>query len=260
MPLVVLLMVTACGNGEQLLDAEQQAQVDAAELDTQSAVQGLSIARTALEVFGVLPSYSCGPLNDAIGKAIPPVSLPLACMTVTTRGTGLDLVFGEHGCDVAGHRVTGTLALELALGESRIDATADLRSLVIDGQSLPVRVGMGVCGDEKRVWATVDTVKVGERTFALDAHVGVRRGLPIIGSTTILLDGTGSLAGSERTDVAADGLEYDVGEYAPKAGTLTVNRSDGSSFSVRFTEVLWKLGKAEVTIDDRAPVEVLVVQ
>ena len=59
-----------------------------------------------------------------------------------------------------------------------------------------------------------------------------------------------------KTDVAAEGLEYELGAMQPKAGRLTVNRSDGTHFSVRFTEVLWKLGKAEITVGDRAPVEV----
>jgi hypothetical protein len=117
---------------------------------------------------------------------------------------------------------------------------------------------MGVCGDEKRVWATVESVRVGEQTFSLDARVGYRSGLPIIGGKSLVLDGTGSLSGT--ADVAAEELEYELGAPAPKSGSLTVNRPDGSGFTVRFTEVLWKLGKAELTVNGREPVEVYVLQ
>ena len=257
--LVLVAAVSACGTGETVTDpdlARQQQQQ--AELDAQDAVEGLAIARTALEVFGVLPSYSCGPIENAIGEAIPPVSIPLSCVTVATRAGGLDVTFKPEGCMLETHLVKGKLALNLGVGEDRIDATADLRELEIDGKRLPVTVGMGVCGDEKRVWATVDPVRVGDRTFTLDARVGYRSGLPIIGGASITLDGTGAL--SNEGDLAVEGLEYEIGDHAPKAGRITVNRTDGLLFSVKFTEELWKLGKMEVTIEGRDPVAVPIVR
>lgn len=258
--LALMVVVSACGRAPDV-DADEAArrlaEQQRAELDTKDVVQGLAIARTALEVLGVLPTYTCGPLNDAIGKAIPPVSIPLSCVTVATREGGIDVSFKPGGCQLESHLVEGRLGFDLGVGEDRIEATADLRELVIDGKSLPVTVGLGVCGDEKRVWATVESVRVGDRTFSLDARVGYRAGLPIIGGKSLVLDGTGSLSGD--TDVAAEGLEYEIGAPAPKAGSLTVNRADGSGFTVRFTEVLWKLGKAELTINGREPVEVFIV-
>lgn len=254
--LAVAVAVSACGQGVEApkIDVQQQQ----AELDARDAVKGLAVARTALEVFGVLPSYSCGPIQDAIGEAIPPVSIPLSCVTVATRAGGLDLTFKEEGCQLETHVVKGRLALNLGVGEDRIDATADLRELTIDGKTLPVTVGMGVCGDEKRVWATVESLRVGDRTFSLDARVGYRSGLPIIGGKSVVLDGTGELSGAG--DVAAEELEYEIGDHAPKSGRLTVNRADGLLFSVKFTNELWKLGKMEVTLEGREPVVVPIIQ
>ena len=231
--------------------------LDAAKADTAQALKGAATARTALEVFGVLPSYECGPLNGTLGKAIPPVSVPVGCMQLQTRSDGLDFAFDDAGCGVGGHALKGTLGLDLGAGEDRIDATLDFRDVSVDGATLPVRIGAGVCGDEKRLWATVDSAKLGADTFRLDARLGYRKGLPLIGHTELTLDGTGSLEQPVGTTaVAAEGLEYEVGALLPKAGRLTLDRADGSHVSVRFTEVLWKLGKAEVTVDDRAPVEV----
>ncbi|MBS1150623.1 MAG: putative lipoprotein, partial [Myxococcaceae bacterium] len=226
---------------------------------TEQALEGAAAARKALEIFGVLPSYSCGPLSGAIGKALPPVSVPFSCVSLTTRPDGLDLAFAAEGCDVGGHVVKGTLGLDLGFGEDRIDVSADFRQLSVDGEVLPVRIGAGVCGDEKRIWATIDGVKVADSVFRLDARLGYRKGLPLIGHTDLTLDGTGSLeqpAPAGKTELAAEGVEYELGAMLPKAGRLTLERTSGPRVSVRFTEVLWKVGKAEITVGDRAPVEV----
>lgn len=252
--MLVSAVLVGCGSGP----TQEQLELDAAKADTAQALKGASQARQVLEVFGVLPSYECGPVTGAIGEAIPPVTLPVGCMTMQKRIDGLDFAFDEKGCDVGGHEVKGTLGLDLGKGQDRIDATLDFRDVSVDGATLPVRLGAGVCGDEKRLWATVDGAKVGADTFRLDARLGYRKGLPLIGHTELTLDGTGSLEqpASGKTGVAAEGLEYEVGAVLPKAGRLTLDRADGSRVSVRFTEVLWKLGKAEVTVNDRAPVEV----
>jgi hypothetical protein len=256
--MVLAVLVGACGQGVKGEDVE----LKQATKDTQQALEGASAARKVLEIFGVLPSYSCGPLNGAIGMALPPVSVPFSCGTLGTRANGLDLAFAESGCEVGGHLVKGTLAFELGVGEDRVDVSVDFRKLSIDGEVLPVRVGAGVCGDEKRVWATVDGVAVADSVFRLDAQLGYRKGLPLIGHTDLTLDGTGSLEQPKpvgTTSVAAEGLEYELGAMLPKAGRLTVNRTDGTHFSVKFTEVLWKVGKAELTVGDREPVEVPIV-
>lgn len=41
---------------------------------------------------------------------------------------------------------------------------------------------------------------VADRTYALDAQLRKREGLPIVGDTTLLLDGTGSVTGPAGTD------------------------------------------------------------
>jgi len=253
--MTMVVAVAACGTPPPDEEALRRAEQERSELQTKDLVKGLQVARTALEIAGVLPSYTCGPVDDSIGKAIPPLSVPLACMTLSTREGGMDLEF-EKGCELATHRLEGTLAFELETGDDRIDVTADLRGLAVDGKTLPVRIGAGVCGDEKRVWATVEPVAVRNALFALDVRAGYRKGLPIIGSDEVVLDGTGSLSGDH---VAAEELEYEIGAPMPKKGSLTVNRADGTGFTVRFTEVLWKLGKAELTVNGREPVEVYVV-
>ena len=102
MTVAVAVAVSACGRATEVETDDEAARRIAeqkrSELDAQDAVEGLAIARTALEIFGVLPSYSCGPINDAIGKAIPPVTIPLSCVTVSTREGGMDIAFKEGGC------------------------------------------------------------------------------------------------------------------------------------------------------------------
>ncbi len=251
--MLVSAVLVGCAGGR----TQEEVELDAAKADTAQALKGASSARKALEVFGVLPSYACGPVTGAIGEAIPPITVPVGCMTLQKRIDGLDFAFDEQGCDVGGHAVKGTLGLDLGTGKDRIDATLDFRDISVDGATLPVRLGAGVCGDEKRLWATVDGAQVGADTFRLDARLGYRKGLPLIGHTELTLDGTGSLEQPVgKTQVVAEGLEYEVGAMVPKAGRLTLDRADGSRVSVRFTEVLGKAGKAEVTVNDRAPVEV----
>lgn len=251
--MVLGAVLVGCGGGV----SQEALELEAAQADTAQALKGAAPARKALEVFGVLPSYSCGPLTGTIGKAVPPVSVPVGCMTLQSRPDGVDFAFAADGCGLGGHQLKGTLGLDLGYGEDRIDATLDFRKVSLDGAALPVTLGAGVCGDEKRVWATIDALKVGPDTFSLDARVGYRKGLPLIGHTDLTLDGTGSLSQPHgKTEVAAEGLAYELGAMVPKAGRLTLNRPDGSRVTVRFTEVLWKVGKAEVTVNDRAPVEV----
>ena len=250
--MVLAVLVGACGKGPA-----EDVELTQATADTQQALEGAATARKALEVLGVLPSYSCGPLSGSIGRAIPPISVPFSCAKLATRDGGLDFSFAADGCDVGGHRVSGALGFDVGAGEDRVEVSVDFRRLAIDGKVLPVRIGVGVCGDEKRIWGTVDGVKVADSVFRLDARLGYRKGLPLIGHTELTLDGTGSLEQPKgSTAVVAEGLVYEVGAMLPHAGRLTFNRTDGTHVSVRFTEVLWKLGKAEIQVGDRAPVEV----
>ena len=250
--LTLAVLVGACGKGQP-----SEVELEQATAQTKQALEGASSARKVLEILGVLPSYSCGPLSGAIGRAIPPISIPLPCATLNTRSDGMDIAFAKEGCDVAGHRVTGALGFDLGMGEDRIDATIDFRKLTVDGKVLPVRVGIGVCGDEKLAWGTIDGVKIGDSVFRLDAMLGYRAGLPVIGHTELTLDGIGALEQPKgTTSLAAEALMYEVGAMLPYSGRLTFDHSDGTHVSVRFTEVLWKLGKAEITVGDRAPVEV----
>jgi hypothetical protein len=246
----VAVLVVACG-------AKEDPELTKATADTHQALEGASAARRALEIFGVLPNYSCGPISGAIGKAIPPLTVPLSCVTLTTRGDDLDLSFASDGCMIAGHVLSGTLGFEVSVGADRVEVTADFRNLLVDGQALPVKIGAGVCGDEKQIWASVDGLMVAGQLFRLDAKLAYRAGIPLIGHPELTLNGTGSLEQPPgKTEVAAEGLQYEVGAMLPKAGRLTLDRTDGSHVSVRFTEVLWKLGKAEVQVGERAPVEV----
>src|SRR5687767_14227077 len=122
--LLSLTVLAACGTGTSTLDDDALAQQQRAELESKDVVEGLALARTALEIAGVLPTYTCGPIDGAIGEATPPVSLPLSCITVATRAGGMDLRFQEGGCDVASHRVEGQLGFDLGVGEYRVEAHA----------------------------------------------------------------------------------------------------------------------------------------
>lgn len=258
------VLVAACGG-----EAPTQEEVDSARLTVERAVAAAHQARGALEALGILPVYTCGePRRSFVGRAAEGVHARYACAsaTVEARDAVTDavvLTFDEGGCDVHGLRFTGRVAFLYRGGEARMEVHADLRELTVDGHNVQAQVGYGTCEDETRLFADVAGGVPGREghRFHIDGRVGMRSGVPVIGGSELVLDGQGELTGpGERDQLTLTSLLYDVGQYLPKTGTAVLFTAEGRRVEARFEEVLWRVGKVEVVIDDKEPVTVPIVR
>ncbi|QSQ19626.1 hypothetical protein JY651_30480 [Pyxidicoccus parkwayensis] len=262
--LSLAVLATACGS-----EAPSKEEVEAARVKVEHAVAAAHQVRGALEVLGVLPVYTCGePRRSFVGHAAEGVKARYACATATVEARdavtdAVVLTFDEGGCEVHGLRFTGQVAFLYRGGEDLMEVGADLRGLAVDGHNLQAEVGYGTCGDETRLFADVAGGVPGreDHTFHIDGRVGLRGGVPVIGGSELVLDGPGSLKGPDGTDtLTLTSLLYGVGEYLPKEGTALLETADGHRLEARFEEVLWRVGKVEVTVDDKDPVTVPIVR
>jgi hypothetical protein len=262
--LALVILATACGR-----EPPTQEEIEDAKSRVDLAVHAAHQARIALELLGILPVYTCGePRRTFVGKAAEGVHVKVACLTATAeaRDDSTDAVvlsFPDGGCSVNGHTVSGQSAFVYHGGEDRMDLSADLRGLNVDGHLLQARVGYGTCSDEKRFWTEAMGALPGRagNTYRVDGRVGLRNGAPLFGSTSLVFDGPGEVSGPLGTDrVTFTGLEYEVGEFLPKKGQALIETAQGQQVKVAFSEVLWRVGKVEVEIDGKAPVTVPIVR
>ena len=262
--LALAVLATACDREpptkEEIEDA--QARVDLAVLAAHQA-------RLALELLGLLPVYTCGESRRTfVGKAAEGIHTQVACVTATAVAQNdttdaVVLTFPESACTVRGHTVSGRSEFIYSGGPERMDLFADLRELTVDGQRLQAKVGYGTCSDEKRFWTEAAGNLPGRSgsTYSVNARVGLREGLPLFGSSTLVFDGPGEVSGALGTDrVTFTALEYEVGEYLPKEGEALIETAKGRRVKVNFSPVLWRIGKVEVEIDDKAPVTLPIVR
>ncbi|NOK20983.1 hypothetical protein [Corallococcus carmarthensis] len=258
------LATTACGD-----NAPTKEEIDDAKARVERLAASTHQVRGALEVLGLMPVYTCGePRRSFLNQAVAGLSSTVAC--ATARVEALDDVtdavvvsFPSGGCDVHGLRLTGRAVLEYRGGEDLMEMSADLREMAVDGQTLQAKVGYGTCADETRVFAEVEGQVPGREghSFYINSRVGKREGLPLIGGTTLVFDGPGELTGPNGTDrVTLTSLLYEVGNYLPKEGTALVETADGHRLNLAFQPVLWRVGKVEVTVDEKDPVTVPVVR
>lgn len=235
-----------------------QEQIDTARGQVEAALEASHQVRTALELLGILPTYTCGePRRLFVGRVVGELTAKYACVTASTEAEGdtadvVRLAFSPN-CRVEGHSVTGDAIFRYSGGEDRLALEADLRGLKVDGETLHARVGYGTCGDEKRVWAEAEGT-LPRRTdigFAVNVQVGIRSSnLPLIGGTTLVLDGPAELRTAEGANrVTFTGLQYEVGEYLPKEGELLIETADGHSVKATFSSVLWRVGRVELSVD-----------
>ncbi|MFP2932255.1 hypothetical protein ACLESO_45290 [Pyxidicoccus sp. 3LG] len=258
------VLAAACG-----AEAPTQEEVDAAKAKVERAVAAAHQARGALEALGILPVYTCGePRRSFVGAAAEGVAAKYACATATVEAhdsvtDAVVLTFDEGGCVIHGLRFTGQTAFLYRGGEDLMEVHADLRGLAVDGHTLQAQVGYGTCGDETRLFADVEGGVPGreDHTFHIDGRVGLRSGVPVLGGSELVLDGPGELKGPDGTDrLTLTSLLYDVGQYLPKQGTAVLETADGHRLEARFEEVLWRVGKAEVTIDGKEPVTIPILR
>jgi hypothetical protein len=261
---VLAALATACGGS-----APTQEEIAEARDKANTALVAAAQARAALELLGILPVYTCGePRRSFVGKAAESAQAQVGCVTASTETLdaatdAVVLSFPEGGCEVRKHAVSGQTAFKYSGGEDRMDVKADLRQLRVDGDSLQAEVGYGTCGDESRYYALAEgpLPKTPGYTYKVDGRVGKRDGLPVIGGTSLVFTGPGELTSPEGTSrLTFTELEYELGEYAPKEGEVQLETADGRRVKASFETTLWRLGKMELTIDDREPVTVPIVR
>ena len=257
------LLSTACA--EKLPTQEE---IDAGRAKVEVGLTAAAQARAALELLGILPVYTCGePRRSFVSKAAESVHAQVGCVTASTESLdattdAVVLAFGQS-CEVRKHTVTGQTAFKYSGGEDRMEVKADLRQLKVNGKGLQAEVGYGTCGDESRFFALAEGALPGKAdyTYRVDARVGKRDGLPIIGGTSLVFDGPGQVTGPEGTTrLTFTGLLYELGDYAPKEGEALLEEADGGQVKATFSSTLWRLGKMELVIDDNDPVTVPIVQ
>ncbi|RKH40734.1 hypothetical protein [Corallococcus sicarius] len=262
--LALAALASGCGD-----NAPTEEEIDDAKARVERVAASTHLVRGALEVLGVMPVYTCGePRRGFLGHAVEGLASRVSCAkaTVTAVDDVTDAVvlsFNDGGCDVHGLRFTGQAVLEYRGGEDLMEMSADLRGMTVDGQPLNAEVGYGTCGDETRLFADVMGDVPGRQghTFHVNSRVGKREGLPIIGGTSLVFDGPGELTGPMGTDrVTFSSLLYEVGNYLPKEGVALVETAGGRTIKMAFQPVLWRVGKVEVTVDDKEPVTVPVVR
>jgi hypothetical protein len=256
--LTLLVLATSCDREPPTTE-----QVEDAKARVELAMAAAHQARVALELLGIFPVYTCGESRRTfVGKVSHDLQAQVPCLTVTTEALTdtSDLVrlsFPAGGCTVRGHTVSGQVDFVYSGGEDRMALSAGLHGLQVDGQSLQATVGYGTCGDEKQYWAKANGGLPNHSgyTYTVNGSVAVREGLPIIGGTTLLLDGPASVSGPEGKDtVTLTALRYELGEYLPEEGKLLVETATGHRVQANFQPWLWRVGKVELEIDDRAPI------
>ena len=228
-PLCVSLLV-ACGR------PPSEAEIEQARLQVDNAVRGVHQARTALELLGLVPVYTCGePRRTFVGRMAQGVQASVGCVTATAQAVdattdGLVLSFAPSGCMARGHTMSGQCTFLYRGGEDALELEVDLSALRVDGESLQARVGYGTCGDERRYWvkASGAVPRATGYTFQVDGRVAVREGAPLLGATEVVLDGPGELASPQGRDrLTLTALLYELGEYLPKQGRLLVEAANG---------------------------------
>ncbi len=257
------LGLTACG---ATLPTREQAQL--AQEKTQAALAAADQLRIALDLLGVLPNYTCEvPRRQFVGTVANTLSVDLGCATVSNEpGDDSDTVratFHSNGCQVRGQSLTGVAMFHYSGGEDRLSLEADLTEVKVNGESLASRAGYGTCGDEKRYWASAKGAVPRREglTFDLQAHVAKRDGVILIGNSSMTLDANGELKSEAGSDiVTCEALRYEVGEYLPQEGHLTIRTVGGTTIDVTFREGLWRLGQAEVSVNGGAPQSVPLVR
>lgn len=250
------LLLAACGQVPSLEEIED------AKAHASAAVKALDRGRAALELLGLMPVYTCGePRRTFIGRAADGLRAdwPCAVVSLEAEGESADLATLTFpvGCEALERSLAGEALFRYSGGEDRLELEADFRTLLVAGTALPAKAGYGTCGDESRYWALAEGPLTGDYAFKVDLHVGKRGGLPVFGGTSLLVDGTGALiraAGSDQLTLTA--IEYEVGEYLPKQGTLLIETASGGRLEVGFEPSLWRFGEATVRIGDKEPVTI----
>jgi hypothetical protein len=255
--------VCVIGSCEDLPNLPGQEDIDWASGLVESSAGIADIARTALEMLGLFPTYECEePRATFVSGTADQFALDHPCVSVSidsqVESDSIILEFPPEGCEIEGILLGGQAVFSYAGGTDSMELEADLTELQVNGNLLQTTVGYGTCGDEKRYWVTGQGSLPGQAglTYSLNMTVGLRDGMPVIGGTTLLLDGTAQLHSSEGTDqLTFEDLEYEIGDMLPKEGTIRIETASGRTIQAKFSSS-FPIGEVEITIDDYDPLPV----
>ncbi|MBW2699270.1 MAG: hypothetical protein JRF33_00495 [Deltaproteobacteria bacterium] len=257
--LAMFSLLPSCG---ETLNLPSQEDIDWAGDMVGLAADVAEQGKTALEMLGLLPTYECEePRGTFVGDIIADFEIEHACATISTQAQGeeADLVtitFPAGGCEIHDTTLAGTITFMYSGGTDRMDLEADFSQLQIDGILLGSSAGYGTCGDESHYWARgAGEIPGTEQAYSMDLTVGLRAGIPIIGGSTILLDGSAQLLSEAGDDsITFENLEYEGG-LLPKEGTLIIQTASGHTIRAEFSSS-FLFGEAKITIDDYNSVSV----
>ena len=254
--LCLAILITACGddgNGTtDPPDPPTEAQISDARTRLDSVTDDLEQVRTALVLIGILPTYTCGePQGGYVGLLMTDLDGRYGCADVTVDSLpARDVVTVDFptACEVEGTTFEGTMTIGVAAGESSFLLELDVTALTVDGRNAPVVASYGECGDETRYGAIASGTG-----WSFDVVVAKRSGIPVIGGTTLIIDGTGTRNGDTLT---LTGLEYEIGDTLPKNGRIHITTADGHTIQATFTEASPVHLEVEVVIDSHDPVTI----
>jgi hypothetical protein len=222
------------------------------------------LARSALQQLGLLPTYTCDtPRGTFVGQAADGFRAEHACAAVQVHAQGstadvLTLTFPSEGCDVHWVTLAGQAVFTYAGSEDGMAVEADVRDLAVNAQALGATATYEECGDDRLYGATGEGDVPGQPgwTHEFEAFVRVHGTAPVLGATSFVIDGHGTLTSADgSTHLTFAGVEYRVGELLPSAGEIILRTASGHTVRVAFSSG-FLVGEAELTIDDHAPVHV----
>jgi hypothetical protein len=249
---------TACapGSDDPDVDARPSAsQITDAKARLQAALAGAAEIREVLERIGLLPTYTCGePRGNFVADAVGSMQARYSCATVTLDAGDpardvITVAFPTGGCELGGALFVGSMIARVSGGDDTFALELDPRDLTIDGNGIAAVGGYGSCGDASRYWASATGTAHG-KMYAIDVEIEERAGVPFLSSTMLAVDGTMTLTDASGTDtVTLDGVQYEVGDLFPTAGTIVVQTASGHRISATFSSSSVLTGNVRVVID-----------
>ncbi len=257
---VGLAVFAGCGGGDNLPDQEL---IDDVRGRVEAVGASLGQARSALEVLGLMPDYTCDePRSTWVSDAVAELAGTLGCGNFTTSMVDantdlISIVFPGAGCEVVGHTITGALGFTYVGGQDSMSLTVDFTQVVVDGEMIDATAGYERCGDQTTYWTMVSGDIDADRSFSIDATVTMRDGVPVLRGATLAVDGTASVTGFIGTDeVTMEALEWEVGDLLPQRGRLVIDTATEHHVEVVFDRDTPLIGEVVITIDDYDPVTV----
>jgi hypothetical protein len=246
------------------VDLPTKSEIDDAKARVGLSSEALTRAHAALEFLGIIPVYTCGEERSNFSGKLPAnLATGFAGAAFTLDATDpmadkVSIAFPAAGSQVRGHLVTGSLFIKTSGGKDRFTLELDARQAKIDGKSVQTVAGYGTCGDSTSYWADSEgPLPTAGQSYILMAKVGKKAGIPVIGSTTLLVDATGSMTRDGKTDqVTLTSMDYEVGKLLPRSGTLLIVTSSGKRISATFSQDTPIAGQVKVRVDSKSAVTI----